>query len=84
LRVAIACGTAGGIAAAFHTPLAGVIFAMEVIITEYTVAGFVPLMLAAVAASAVSRGLDFCFPVFSLPPVALNSLWEIPFILFVG
>ncbi|MHA7817916.1 MAG: chloride channel protein [Pseudohaliea sp.] len=84
LRVLIACGTAGGIAAAFNTPLAGVIFAMEVIVAEYTVAGFVPVMLAAVAASAISRGLDFGFPVFSLPPVALNSLWEIPFILFVG
>jgi H+/Cl- antiporter ClcA len=84
LRVAIACGTAGGIAAAFNTPLAGVIFAMEVIVAEYTVAGFVPVMLAAVAASAISRGLDFGFPVFILPPVALNSLWEIPFILFVG
>ena len=34
LRVLVACGTAGGIAAAFHTPLAGVIFAMEVIVAE--------------------------------------------------
>jgi len=58
LRTLIACGTAGGIAAAFHTPLAGVIFAMEVIVADYTVAGFIPVMLAAVAASAVSRTLS--------------------------
>jgi len=84
LRVLIACGTAGGIAAAFNTPLAGVIFAMEVIIAEYTVAGFVPVMLAAVSAAAVSRGMDFGFPAFALPPVALNSLWEIPLVLSLG
>ena len=52
LRTLIACGTAGGIAAAFNTPLAGVIFAMEVIVAEYTVAGFIPVILAAVSASA--------------------------------
>ena len=55
LRVLIACGTAGGIAAAFQTPLAGVIFAMEVIVAEYTVVGFIPVILAAVSASAVSH-----------------------------
>jgi len=45
LRVLVACGCAGGIAAAFNTPLAGVIFAMEVIIAEYTVVGFIPSFL---------------------------------------
>lgn len=83
LRVLIACGTAGGIAAAFDTPLAGVIFAMEVIIAEYTVVGFIPVMLAAAAASAV-RELSEGNPLLSISVVELNSLWEIPYILLLG
>jgi len=84
LRVLIACGTAGGIAAAFNTPLAGVIFAMEVIIAEYTVVGFIPIMLAAVSASAVSRTLSGGAALFLIPEVSLNSLWEIPYIIILG
>lgn len=85
LRVLIACGTAGGIAAAFNTPLAGVIFAMEVIIVEYTVAGFIPVMLAAVAASAVSRNLGGgSTGLFDIPLIHMNSLWEIPYIIALG
>lgn len=84
LRILIACGTAGSIAAAFNTPLAGVIFAMEVIIAEYTVVGFIPVMLAAVAASAISRTFAATGALFSIPVVELNSLWEIPYILALG
>lgn len=84
LRVLIACGTAGGIAAAFNTPLAGVIFAMEVIVAEYTVVGFIPVMLAAVSASAISRQLGGGAVLLSIPEVALNSLWELPFIILLG
>ena len=84
LRVLIACGTAGGIAAAFNTPLAGVIFAMEVIIVEYTVVGFIPVMLAAVSASAVSHFLSGAGALFSIPPLQLNSLLEIPYIILLG
>lgn len=84
LRMLIACGTAGGIAAAFHTPLAGVLFTMEVIIAEYTVAGFIPVMLAAVSASAVSRTLSIDDGLFSLPTLELSSLLELPYIIFLG
>lgn len=84
LRTLIACGTAGGIAAAFHTPLAGVIFAMEVIIAEYTVAGFIPVLLASVAASAVSRTLSGGEALLSIPVADMKSLWEIPYIVLLG
>lgn len=84
LRVLIACGTAGGIAAAFNTPLAGVIFAMEVIIAEYTVVGFIPVILAAVSATAVIHWLSGGGALFSIPPLHLNSLLEIPYIILLG
>ncbi|QFU74515.1 chloride channel protein [Halioglobus maricola] len=84
LRVLIACGAAGGIAAAFNTPLAGIIFAMEVIIAEYTVVGFIPVILAAVSASAVSRTLLTGGAVFAIPELQLNSLLEIPYVIFLG
>lgn len=84
LRMLIACGTAGGISAAFNTPLAGVIFAMEVIIAEYTVVGFIPVMLAAVSASVITQTVSDEMALLYLPTLELNSLMEIPFIMALG
>jgi len=84
LRVLIACGSAGGIAAAFNTPLAGVIFAMEVVVSEYSVAGFMPVMLAAVSASVLSQHLGSGSEIFDLASVQLDSLLQIPVIIAVG
>lgn len=84
LRVLIACGTAGGISAAFQTPLAGVIFAMEVIVAEYSVVGFIPVILAAVSASAISYFLSAGSILPDLPELGLNSLSELPLIILLG
>jgi chloride channel protein, CIC family len=84
LRVLAGCGVAAAIAAAFNTPLAGVVFAMEVVIMEYTVAGFAPVILAAVSATALSQFVYGAAPAFSVPQVALGSLFELPFILALG
>lgn len=84
LRVLAGCGVAAAIAAAFNTPLAGVVFAMEVVIMEYTVAGFAPVILAAVSATALSRIVYGPEPAFVVPQIALGSLFELPFILALG
>ncbi|WP_439100853.1 chloride channel protein [Congregibacter sp.] len=84
LRILIACGSAGGIAAAFNTPLAGVIFAMEVIIAEYTVVGFMPVMLSAVAASVLSQRFGGGDEIFDMSSAQLTTLWEIPYIALLG
>lgn len=55
LRVLVACGAAGGIAATFNAPLAGVFFAMELILRDFTAESFGAVVLASVTASVVGR-----------------------------
>ncbi|WP_460334952.1 chloride channel protein [Actinoallomurus acanthiterrae] len=55
LRVLVACGAAGGIAATFNAPLAGVFFAMELILRDFTAESFGAVVLAGVTASVVGR-----------------------------
>ncbi|MEZ0151684.1 MAG: chloride channel protein [Candidatus Reddybacter sp.] len=84
LRIMVGCGVAAAIAASFNTPLAGVIFAMEVVLMEYTVTGFIPIILASVSGALVSR---VCFgdaPAFSIPALTMGSLLELPFLIFCG
>lgn len=50
----IGCGAAGAISAIFNSPVAGVIFALEVILADVTIAMFIPLLIASVAGSITS------------------------------
>jgi H+/Cl- antiporter ClcA len=83
-RALVGCGTAAGIAASFNTPLAGVIFALEVVMMEYTVASFIPVILAAVSATMVSRLVFGDHPAFNLPLMELGSLDELGLVLVLG
>jgi H+/Cl- antiporter ClcA len=84
LRVMSACGTAAAIAASFNTPIAGVIFAMEVVMLEYTVAGFVPVILAAVIATTLSQAVFGAVVFLPAGDVNMSSLLELPFIALLG
>ena len=84
IRVLVACGVAASIAASFNTPIAGVIFAMEVVLMEYTLVGFAPVILAAVAATSLTRLMYGSAPAFDIPLMRMTSLWELPYILLVG
>lgn len=84
IRVLVACGAAAAIAASFNTPLAGVIFSMEVILMEYTITGFTPVILAAVSATAVNWSVFGKYPAFIVPALELNSYWELPLIVIMG
>jgi len=67
-----------------YTPLAGVVFAMEVILLEYTIAGFTPVILAAVSATVLTRFVFGADPAFSVPTLQLASLYELPYLLLMG
>jgi len=84
IQTLVACGAAAGIAASFNTPLAGVVFSMEVILMEYTIAGFIPVILAAVSATAVSHLVFGANSAFSLPSLQMASLFELPYLLIMG
>lgn len=51
---------------------------------EYTLAGFTPVILAAVAATSLTRVVYGSAPAFDVPIMQMTSLWELPYILLVG
>ncbi len=84
IRSMVGCGAAAGIAASFNTPLAGVIFALEVLMLEYTLASFMPIILATVSATAISNAALGTEPAFSVHTMHIGSLTELPVVIMVG
>ncbi len=84
LRILVACGTAAAISAAFNTPVAGVIFALEILLVEYTVAGFLPVMVASVSAATVTQMLYGTDPAFIIPRIQVDLIDELPTVVLIG
>ena len=77
LRILAACGAAAAISASFNTPMAGVIFAMEVVVRQYSLNSFIPVIAAAVMAAVLSQIMYGPDPAFVVPVIPMASLTEL-------
>ena len=84
VKILVACGAASGVAATFNAPLAGIFFALEVILREYGPRHISSIVLSAVTATVVSRHFLGDNPAFATPAYQLVSLWEIPLYFIFG
>jgi CIC family chloride channel protein len=73
MRLLVACGAAGGIAATFNAPLAGVFFAMELILRDFAAQSFGMVVLSSVTASVIGRAVLGNAPFLHLPALGCST-----------
>lgn len=84
LRLMVACGASAGMAAAYNAPIAGTIFAAMIVLGNFSMSLFGPLVVAAVVATIVSRNFFGLEPVYQAPPVEFTELTQLPWFLVLG
>ncbi len=84
LKVLVGAGAAAGISAAFNAPIAGALFATEIILGNFAITSFAPIIVASVMGNLVFISIEGSKPIFSVPVYSMNSGWELIFYLILG
>jgi CIC family chloride channel protein len=77
LRTLVGCGAAAGIAATFNAPVAGALFAVEIILSDFGVAQFSPIVISSVSATVISQYFLGDAPAFIVPAYSLVNPFEL-------
>lgn len=83
-RTLLACGAAAGMAATFSTPIAAVIFAIELLLLEFRTRSFIPLVVASTLATSVHYMLMGHGPMFETRSLAFDVPVELPWYVLLG
>ncbi|MGE4542996.1 MAG: chloride channel protein [Pedobacter sp.] len=85
LKLLVACGVAGGIAATFNAPIAGVFFAHEIVLlSSFEITSFTSIVISSGIATVVSRALLGNLPALRAPVYMLANPWELACYLVLG
>jgi len=83
-RTVLGCGAAAAVAASFNAPIAGALFAHEVVVGHYALSAFAPVVVASVTGTMVSRAHFGDFPAFIIPELGTPSALEFPLFAALG
>lgn len=85
LKVLVACGVSGGVAATFNAPIAGVFFAQEIVLlSAFEISSFTSIVIASGMSTVVSRALLGNEIAFHIPPYRMGSTWELLLYVVLG
>ncbi len=84
LRLLVGCGAASGIAAAYNAPIAGAVFASLVVLGNFSMNLFAPLVFSSVIAAMVSRSFFGIEPWYKIPPFPAATLPQLPWFVLLG
>ena len=83
-RVLLACGVASAVSASFNAPIAGALFAHEVVLGHYALSATVPIVMSSVVGSILSRMWFGDAAAFVIPAHQITSYWEFPAFVLLG
>ena len=84
LRLLVACGAGSGIAAAYNAPITGAVFASLIVLGNFSMNLFGPIVFASVVASMVSRSFFGVEPLYRVPQFDFNGLTKLPWFVVLG
>jgi len=84
LRLLVACGAAAGIAGAYNAPITGAVFAAHIVLGNFSMNLFAPLLCASVVSSMLSRSFFGIHPWYEVPNYDFTSITQLPWFVVLG